>query len=68
MMAVDISAGLIVYPPFQFYNDTTGFTSLSCLNDSDSYMYADDTEWLNPNFTIMTSSPDYRVIGTYIAT
>ena len=66
MMALDILAGLKVYPPFQFYNDTTGFTSLSCLNDNDSYIYNDDIEWLSPNFTIMTSTPDFRVIGTKV--
>ena len=61
MMSVCSSAALKIYPPLQHYDDTTEFTSFICSNDDDSY--TDDVEWLYPNFTVMASTPDYRIDG-----
>ena len=66
MMGAYSSAGLKIYPQFQHYDGTTEFTSFICSNDDDSYVSADDVEWLYPNFTIMTSTPDYRISGITI--
>ena len=55
--------GLKIYPQFQHYDGTTGFTSFICSNDDDSYVSADDVEWLYPNFTIMTSTLNFRIDG-----
>ena len=65
MMGAYSSAGLKIYPPLQHYNGDTEFTSFICSNDDDSYVSADDVEWLYPNSTIMTSTPDYRIDGIH---
>lgn len=57
------SAALKIYPPLQHYNDTTDFASLICSYDNDDYVSGDDVEWLNPDFTIMMTTPDYRIYG-----
>ena len=63
MMGAYSSAALKIGPPFQHYDATTGFTSFICHNDDYSDVSADDVEWLYPNFTIMTSTLDYRICG-----
>ena len=63
MMGACSSAALKIYPPFQHYNGTTEFTSFICSNDDDSYVNGDDVEWITPNFTILTSTPDNRICG-----
>ena len=50
------SAALKINPPFQHYNATTKSASFICLS-------SDDVEWLNPNFTILVSTPDNRITG-----
>ena len=60
------SAALKIYPSFQHYNHTTEFTSLICTDDIGGYVSGDDIEWLSPNFTILQSSPDYRINGIYV--
>ena len=63
MMGAYSSVALKIYPPLQHYTGTTEFTSFICSNDDDSYVSGDEIEWLFPNFTIMTSTPDYRIDG-----
>ena len=58
------SDALKINPPLQHYDSATMFTSFTCSNDDYSYVSADDVEWLYPNFTIRTSTPDYRICGT----
>jgi len=71
MMDVYSSTALKIYPPFQVCNSDTQFTSLLCINNDDSPLLSDvdDIEWLYSNFTLMTSTPDYRMdgIAIYIA-
>ena len=63
MMGACSSGALKIYPPFQHYNGTTEFTSFICSNDDDSYVNPDDVEWLNPNFTMLTSTLNNRICG-----
>ena len=63
MMGAYSSVALKIYPQFQHYDATTEFTSFICSNDDDSYVSADDVEWLYPNFTIMTSTLNFRIDG-----
>ena len=62
-MGIHCSIALKIYPSFQHYNDTTEFASLICIDDNDDYVSGDDVEWLSPNFTLLMSSPDYRIHG-----
>ena len=64
-MAVYSSAALKVIPSFQSYDDTTDFTSLICSNDDDGIVSTDDLEWLYLNFTLLISTTDYRISGSY---
>ena len=59
MMAVYCSAALRV--PFQYYDDSTAFTSLTCTNNVDYNLSDEDVEWLYANFTPMTSTS--RICG-----
>ena len=61
MMGVYSSVALKIHPTLQCYDNTTEFAALICSNNDDSY--AEDVEWLNPDFTILTSTPDYRIDG-----
>ena len=58
-----VNVALKIYLQFQHYDATTEFTSFICSNDDDSYVSADDVEWLYPNFTIMTSTLNFRIDG-----
>ena len=65
MMGACSSAGLKIDPPLQHYNSAENTTSFICINDGDSFVSADDIEWLYPNFTIITSTlADSRICGT----
>ena len=66
MMGTCSSAALKIYPPFQHYNGTTEFKSFICSNDDNSYVNGDDVEWITPDFTILTSTPDNRIHGITI--
>ena len=66
MMGVYSSVALKIYPSLQHYNGTTEFTSFICSNDDDSYVSGGEVAWLYPNFTIMTSTPDFRIDGNAI--
>ena len=66
MIGVYSSTALKIYPSFQHYNDATEFTSLICTNDNDDYVTGDNVEWLNGNFSLLTSTPDYRIFGTLL--
>ena len=65
LTAIYSLAALKVIPPFQFFNNTTGFTSLICSDDDDGFVSGDDIEWLYSNFTLMTSTADYRINGSH---
>ena len=62
-MGIRCSPALKIYPSFQHYNDTTEFISLVCTDDNSDFVSGDDVEWLSPNFTLLMSSPDYRING-----
>ena len=63
MMAASSLVALKIYPPLQHYTGTTKFTSFICSHDDDNYVSGGEVEWLYPNLTIMTSTPDYRIDG-----
>ena len=60
---MNCSAALKIYPSFQHYNDSTEFTFLLCTKDDNYNLSGDDVEWLSPNFTLLVSSPDFRIYG-----
>ena len=60
LISIHYSTALKIY---QHYSDTTEFASLICIDDNDDYVSGDDVEWLSPNFTLLMSSPDYRIYG-----
>ena len=64
-MSVYSSATLKIYPSFQQYSDAVEFTSFICTNDNDDYISGDNVEWLYANLTLLTSTPDYRIFGTF---
>ena len=63
LMGIHCSIALKIFPSFQHYNDTTELASLICIDDNNDYVSGDDVEWLSPNFTLLMSSPDYRIYG-----
>ena len=65
MMGIYSSTALKVYPSFRQYVDTVEFISFICYDD-DNYISGDDVEWLfSSNFTLLMSSPDYRISGRH---
>ena len=65
MMSICNSPALKVYPSFQQYSDKVEFTSFICTDDNDDYISGDNVEWLHRNFTLLTSTLDYRIFGTF---
>ena len=64
MMSMYSSTALKVYPSIQQYSDAVEFTSFICTDNNDDYVSGDNVEWLHGNFTLLTSTLDYRIYGT----
>ena len=63
LISIHCSIALRIYPSFQYYNENAEFTSLICTDDNPHHEPGDAVEWLSPNFTLLGSTPDKRIIG-----